>query len=248
MTLLPSFGDRLNVVVLGASGGIGSALVDLLDAQSNVERVFAFSRSGQTRTGHKIVRGAIDYADEDSIVRAAQRVATWGPCHLVIVATGFLHDGQGNGPEKSYRALTGDGLATSFQVNTIGPALAARYFVPLLPRESKAVFAALSARVGSISDNRLGGWYGYRASKAALNMLIKTLAIEVSRNRKDTICVGLHPGTVDTTLSQPFQAGVAEDKLFASEYAAGHLLSVINGLTPDDSGHTFAWDGARIPF
>ncbi len=236
------------MVVVGATGGIGGAFVDLLEASDRVERVFAFSRSGQSRPGHKIVRGIIDYNSEETIVAAAQRVATWGPCQLVVVATGFLHDGQGEGPEKSFRSLTAESLSTSFQVNTIGPALVARQFLPLLSRDSKAVFAALSARVGSISDNRLGGWYGYRASKAALNMTIKSLAIELSRNRPQTICVGLHPGTVDTALSKPFQSGVAADALFEPLAAAERLLTVVDCLTPDHSGQTFAWDGSPIPF
>ena len=116
-----------------------------------------------------------------------------------------------------------------------------------MTREGKAVFAAISARVGSISDNQLGGWYGYRASKAALNMMIRCLAIEVGRNRKETLCIGLHPGTVDTGLSKPFQGGVAEDRLFAPEIAAGHLLRVVDKASAADSGKVFAWDGQEIP-
>ena len=120
--------------------------------------------------------------------------------------------------------------------------------MPLLSRDSKAVFAALSARVGSISDNQLGGWYGYRASKAALNMIIKSLSVEVARNRPHTVCVGLHPGTVDTGLSKPFQSGVSADKLFTPQFAAQRLLSVVNNIEPQHSGQTFAWDGSPIPF
>jgi NAD(P)-dependent dehydrogenase (short-subunit alcohol dehydrogenase family) len=133
-----------------------------------------------------------------------------------------------------------------FAVNAIGPALVAKHFVPLLPNEDRCVFAALSARVGSITDNRLGGWYGYRASKAALNMLIKTLAIELARTRPEAICVALHPGTVDTGLSKPFQKGVASDRLFSTDSTAAQLLEVIERLEPDQSGRCFAWDGAEI--
>ena len=246
--MLTSFGSKLNVVVVGATGGIGAALVDALDQDPSVERIFAFSRSGQSQTSHKIVRGVIDYDKEETILTAAQRVATWGFCHLVVVATGYLHDGDGVGPEKSFRSLTNDGLLDNFQINTIGPALVARHFMPLLVRDSKAVFAALSARVGSISDNQLGGWYGYRSSKAALNMIIKTLAIELGRNRPQTICVGLHPGTVDTALSKPFQSGVEADRLFTPGQSVDKLLAVVDQLAPQHTGHTFAWDGTPIPY
>lgn len=163
----------------------------------------------------------------------------------MIVASGILQGGNA-APEKSWRALSADGLACYFAVNAAGPALVAKHFLPLLPREGRSVFAALSARVGSIGDNRLGGWYGYRASKAALNMLVKTLAIELARTRRQAICVALHPGTVNTGLSAAFQHGVAPEKLFAPQRSAGHLLDVIANLTPADSGGCFAWDGSRI--
>jgi NAD(P)-dependent dehydrogenase (short-subunit alcohol dehydrogenase family) len=129
----------------------------------------------------------------------------------------------------------------------VGPALVAKHFLPLLPRQGRSVFAALSARVGSIGDNRLGGWHSYRASKAALNMLIKNASIELARTRPDAVIVGLHPGTVDTGLSKPFQRGVAHNKLFTPEYCAERLIAVTDGLTRDDTGHVFAWDGARVP-
>jgi NAD(P)-dependent dehydrogenase (short-subunit alcohol dehydrogenase family) len=166
---------------------------------------------------------------------------------LVLVATGVLHEASGLTPEKSWRALDGAQLARYMQVNAIGPALLAKHFLPHFPRRGRAVFAALSARVGSISDNRLGGWYGYRASKAALNMLVRTLALELGRRAPEAVCVGLHPGTVDTGLSRPFQSAVAEGRLFSPEQSAGYLLQVIDKLTPADSGKLFAWDGAEIP-
>jgi len=138
-------------------------------------------------------------------------------------------------------------MERSYRINAIGPALVAKHFLPLLTRERKAMFAALSARVGSIEDNQLGGWHAYRASKAALNMLLKTLSIELARQNPTAICVGLHPGTVDTRLSGPFQRGVPEGKLFSPQKSARHLLNVLDTLSPEQSGQIFAWDGQRIP-
>jgi NAD(P)-dependent dehydrogenase (short-subunit alcohol dehydrogenase family) len=166
---------------------------------------------------------------------------------VILVATGLLQ-GEGISPEKNVRALSHEGFTKSFEINTIGPAMTAKYFVPLLSRDGKSVFAALSARVGSISDNRLGGWYAYRASKAALNMVLKTLSLEIGRRFKNQIIVGLHPGTVDTGLSKPFQGNVPEGKLFTPEFAAGKLLSVIDGLSAEDSGNLFDWAGEQIEF
>ena len=138
-------------------------------------------------------------------------------------------------------------LARIFAVNTIGPALVLKHFAPLLPRTGRSVIALLSARVGSISDNRLGGWYGYRASKAALNQLVRTASIEVARSRRDAVIVGLHPGTVETPLSAPFRGNVSPGKLFTPRVSAAHLLTAIEGLTPADSGKCFAWDGSEVP-
>ncbi|MEC9152536.1 MAG: SDR family NAD(P)-dependent oxidoreductase, partial [Pseudomonadota bacterium] len=149
--------------------------------------------------------------------------------------------------EKSWSALSYDSLERVFRINTIGPALVAKHFLPLLAKDRKTVFAALSARVGSIDDNRLGGWYGYRASKAALNMIIKSLSIELARRRPLAICVGLHPGTVDTALSQPYKRGVTKGSVFTPKRAAGNLLQVLETLKPTDRGGLFAWDGSRVP-
>jgi NAD(P)-dependent dehydrogenase (short-subunit alcohol dehydrogenase family) len=160
---------------------------------------------------------------------------------MIVVATGFL----GTTPEKSLRDLDAAALAYSFAVNATGPALVAQSFLPLLRTDRRTVFAALSARVGSIEDNRLGGWYAYRASKAALNQLIRTLAIEHARKAPLGLCVALHPGTVETRLSAPFRGS---GERFTTERAARQLLGVIDGLTPADTGSLFAWDGARIPF
>lgn len=226
----------MSAVVIGASGGIGAALVEAL-ADEDIA-VQAFSRS-VTGAGH------IDLLDEAAIAAAATTIATGKSPTLVIVATGLLHDG-GATPEKSVRHLDPAWLARQYAINAIGPALVAKHLLPLMPGTGRCVFAALSARVGSISDNKLGGWYGYRASKAALNQLIRTIAIEDKRRNSSGIVVGLHPGTVDTALSKPFQANMRPGQLFDPGRAAAQLLDVIDGLRPPDSGKVFAWDGTEI--
>ncbi|WP_225206008.1 SDR family NAD(P)-dependent oxidoreductase [Novosphingobium huizhouense] len=235
----------LRCAVFGASGGIGQALVAALAARDEVAEVWAGSRKGQDDAGK--VRGfAFDLADEASIAAACAGMAA--PLDLAIVATGRLTLDDGSGPEKSYRALDPARLAESFAVNAIGPAIVAKHVLPLLPRDRRAVFAALSARVGSIADNRLGGWHGYRASKAALNMLVRNFAVELGRTHREAVVVALHPGTVDTGLSAPFQKGVTPEKLFAPAFSAERLLAVLDGLSAADSGKLFAWDGAEVPF
>lgn len=229
--------------VFGASGGIGAALAMAL---SETCEVHAGSRSGAALPSAAVRPFTFDLLDEASI--AAACAAIGGSLDMVIVATGRLTRADGTGPEKSYRALDRAGMAELFAVNTIGPALIAKHTLPLLRRDGRAVFAALSARVGSISDNRLGGWHAYRASKAALNMLVKNLALELARTHPQALAVTLHPGTVDTGLSAPFQRGVAPEKLFTPEVSAQALLHVLDGLIPAQSGGLFAWDGAQIPF
>lgn len=224
-----------SAIIIGASGGIGAAVADALRVSNRFEVVHALSRSG---TG-------LDLEDEASIAAAAARVAEGPAPTLVFVATGVLHSG--HDPERSYRAMTAEHLLRDYRINTVGPALVAKHFLPLLPRDRPAVFAALSARVGSISDNRLGGWHSYRASKAGLNMILRNLAVELARSHPQAVVAGLHPGTVATDLSAPFQKGVKPDKLFTPAWSAERLLAVIDGLTPADSGGVFAWDGARIP-
>jgi NAD(P)-dependent dehydrogenase (short-subunit alcohol dehydrogenase family) len=191
-------------------------------------------------------RPAIDLTDEASIQNAAIGIAERQmPVRLVFLATGLLSDARTT-PEKSLRDLDAATLAHLFAINTIGPALIAKHLLPLLPRDGKSVFAALSARVGSIGDNRLGGWYGYRASKAALNQIIHTAAIELARTRPEAICVALHPGTVATSLSAPFAKhglGIQEP-----EAAAFRLLTVIDRLQQQDSGGLFDHRGDFIPW
>ena len=228
-----------SAVVFGASGGIGSAIADALETDSRFDNIIRFSRSGKSPV-------AVDLTSEDSIANAADWMkAREITPSTVFVATGLLHDGT-NGPEKSLHQLDPDWLMKNYQVNTIGPALVAKYFLPLMERKGISKFGVLSARVGSISDNRLGGWYSYRASKAALNMMIRNLAIEWSRKNDRAMIVALHPGTVDTALSEPFQRNVPAGKLFDSGYAARHLLDVLDRLELTDSGKFFAWDGAEI--
>lgn len=243
--MFESLGQNLRVVIVGASGGIGGALVERCVASDQVARVHALSRQGRSHPSPKVSNLTFDFTDEGSIEAAAQALAEVGPLDVVIVATGLLQ-GQGIAPEKNLRALSHNGFETSFMINTIGPAITARYFLPLMRRDDKAVFAALSARVGSISDNRIGGWYAYRSSKAALNMVIKTLSIEMARRFKELVIIGLHPGTVDTSLSAPFQGNVPEGKLFTPEFSAEKLLGVIDQVGPEDSGNLLDWAGETV--
>lgn len=211
-------------VVFGATGGIGSALVEVLNHQRIFDRVIAFSRRSVP---------AIDLLNEESLQAALAFAAAQGELRLLIDATGFLHD-KHQAPEKSLRHLQADYLARSFALNAIGPALIMKHALPLMPRIGKSVFATLSARVGSIGDNRLGGWYAYRAAKAALNQLVRTASIELARRSPEGICVALHPGTVATSLSAPFAAQGLE--IHTPESAAQHLLNVIDQFGQDANG------------
>lgn len=245
---LSAWGDGLNAAVIGASGGIGGALADALQECPQVAGVLRLCRSAPDPGTADGPAARLDIEDEASIAAAAGFAAQrYGRLHLVIVATGILHGG-GLRPEKSWRDLSGDAMERAFRVNAAGPTLVAKHFLPLLAEDRKSVFAALSARVGSIGDNRLGGWHAYRASKAALNMIVRTLAVELGRRNGAALCVGLHPGTVDTPLSKPFQHNVPEGKLFSPDRAARCLLDVLAGLGPQHSGRVFAWDGSEVPF
>ncbi|WP_309623566.1 SDR family NAD(P)-dependent oxidoreductase [Novosphingobium sp.] len=233
-----------SAVVFGASGAIGGALTTRLLAQGTYSHVHAGSRAGDTAPDGAVpFRFALD--DEASITAALNALAA--PPTLVIVATGLLHDAAaGITPEKSWRALDPAAMAAVYAANAIGPALIAKHALPRLPRDRPATFAVLSAKVGSIGDNRLGGWHAYRASKAALNMLVRNFAIELARSHPLAVVAALHPGTVDSGLSAPFQRGVAAAALFSPDQAAGHLFDVIAALGPADSGGLFAWNGARL--
>lgn len=233
---LGSFPEKGVAVIFGSGGGIGSALLEALRSHGRFAHVVGFSR----RTVP-----SIDLMNERSLEHAASHAAEKGELRLVIDATGFLHDDRQR-PEKSWRQLDADKLARSFALNAIGPALIMKHILPLLPRSGKAVFATLSARVGSIGDNRLGGWYAYRASKAALNQLVRTSAVELARQSPEAICVALHPGTVATSLSAPFTAtGLT---VHEPSEAARYLLTVIDKLTLEANGGFFDWRGAPVPW
>ena len=236
----------MQAVVFGATGGIGAALVARLAARRDIETVHAVSRFGAA-DGGGVTGHACDLLDEDALAAVAASIKAAAAPSLVIVASGILSDGDALQPEKSFRRQSAEAFDRVFRANTVAPALVAKHMLPVMPRAERAVFAALSARVGSISDNRLGGWHAYRASKAALNMLIRNYAIEQARRSEAFICVGLHPGTVDTGLSKPFQSGVPDDTLFSPEVSAGYLLDVIDGLAPEDTGKVFDWAGREIP-
>lgn len=233
-----------SAVIVGASGGIGRALVCALAESQAYAPIFALSRS-ETSFPQIVRTYPIDLGDEATVAAAAAEVGQAGPVGMIIVATGILHQ-DGISPEKTFKVLDPAAMATVFSVNTIGPALVAKHFVPLLARQERSVFAALSARVGSIEDNRLGGWYAYRASKAAPNQILRTLSIEVARSRPEAIVVGLHPGTVASGLSRPFRPDPDADGVFQPNQSAAHLLDVLNSLGSSDTGGVFAWDGSPI--
>lgn len=236
-TRLRSFDLPASAVVIGAGGGIGGALVDALEESGRFARVTGLSRRSSP---------PLDLEDERSVEAAAGIVGEAdAPLRLVIDATGFLHDGRYR-PEKALQEIDPGHLAHAFAINATGPALVMKHFLPLLPRSGKAVFATLSARVGSIGDNRIGGWLSYRASKAALNQIVRTAAVELGRRRKQAVCVALHPGTVDTRLSAPFsKSGLT---VRTARTAAGDILDVIDGLDASASGGFFDQRGAPVPW
>ncbi|VVO67905.1 hypothetical protein PS858_01137 [Pseudomonas fluorescens] len=230
---LASLGDGYRALVIGASGALGTAFCELLHQDPRCV--------GVRELGRTTVPG-LDLEQPETIASAAAELAAEAPYQLIVHAAGLLHRGQVK-PEKSYSAIEPEALQAVFQVNTLGPALVLRHFLPLL--DPRGAMALLSAKVGSIGDNRLGGWYAYRASKAALNMLIKTAAIELTRTRPQSRLLSLHPGTVVSGLSQPFRGASSARP---ADVAAAELLTLIDQLTPADSGHFFAYDGERLPW
>ena len=246
---LNSFGSDLNVAVIGSSGGLGSAFTEQLLDSPSVSKVFTLSRQMLPSAHIKQTAIYLDLEKSESIEAAANTVQQFvGTLNLVIMATGILHDGPDMQPERSLDSITPYTLERAYRINAIGPALVAKYFLPLLVKNQKSAFVALTARVGSISDNRLGGWHAYRASKAALNMLIRTFSVELGRRNPSAVCVGLHPGTVDTQLSRPFQRNVPKGSLKSASESARHLIVVLESLSPKESGGIFAWDGSAIPY
>ena len=249
--------DRANALVVGASQGIGLGFVKALLQQNNVEQVFATYRNSETASelftlpekyGDRLKCMQVDITQESEIEAGIKQIQkSVKELHLAIYCVGVLHEGDLT-PEKSLRQIKAENLIYSFQVNSIGAVLLAKHLMPLFKKSQGSVFASISAKVGSIEDNRLGGWYGYRASKAALNMFIKTTAIEYSRRCPKTIVVALHPGTTDTRLSQPFQKNVPTGKLFPVEHTVDLLSKVISGLEPKDTGEFFSWDASKLPW
>lgn len=230
---LTSLGSGYKALVIGASGTLGQAFCQLLRADDNCASVRELSRSSTP---------ALDLEDPHSIATAAEALADSGPFQLILHTAGLLHR-PGIAPEKSLNAIEADALHAVFQVNALGPALVLRHFLPLLDKQG--AMAMLSAKVGSIGDNRLGGWYAYRASKAALNMLIKTAAIELARSKPKARLLSLHPGTVISPLSQPFRGATAARP---AELAAAQMLQLIDSLGPEHSGSFHAYDGQPLPW
>jgi NAD(P)-dependent dehydrogenase (short-subunit alcohol dehydrogenase family) len=243
--MMQSLPPNYRAIVFGASGAIGGAFARAFSEDPRCARVYAGARTSQAASHEKVRSFTFDLKDETSIEQAATGIASDGPVHLILIATGVLHDVQIQ-PEKTLRALNAETLAHAYAVNAIGPALIAKHTLSLLPPDERTLVGALSARVGSIEDNSLGGWHSYRASKAALNMLMRCFAIELARRSPKAVCASLHPGTVDSTLSKPFQRGVKT--LFTPDDAAASLLKTLDALNPADSGGLFAFNGARIPF
>ncbi|HEY9888563.1 MAG TPA: SDR family NAD(P)-dependent oxidoreductase [Candidatus Obscuribacterales bacterium] len=253
-----TFGTELRqgtALIVGASQGIGLGFVQHLLGDRRLERIFATyrdpHRAGELlslQTHPQLHCLPLDATQETAIAAVAAHIqAQTTALDLVINCVGVLHSDDLQ-PEKSLRQIDADRLLHYFQVNSIPSVLLAKHLQPLLKASDRSVFATLSAKIGSISDNQLGGWYGYRASKAALNMFLKTIAIEYSRKNPHTIVVALHPGTTNTRLSAPFQRNVPPEKLFPVERTVSQLLTVIDGLTEADNGSFFSWDGHPIPW
>jgi NAD(P)-dependent dehydrogenase (short-subunit alcohol dehydrogenase family) len=249
--------DRaMNVLIVGGNRGIGLGFVRKLLDDRRVQSLVATYRQSPSpelaelanQHSDRLHLIRMDVTDEGQIAAGVAEIQQLvARLHLVIYCVGLLHDGDLQ-PEKSLQQIHADRLLRYFQVNSIGAVLLAKHLLPLLKHRDRSVFASISAKVGSIGDNQLGGWYGYRASKAALNMLMRTTAIEYSRKSPNTIVALLHPGTTDTQLSQPFQRNVPPEKLFSVDRTVNQLLTVIENLQPSDSGQFFSWDGSHLPW
>ncbi|MEH1792193.1 MULTISPECIES: SDR family NAD(P)-dependent oxidoreductase [unclassified Nostoc] len=255
-----SFIDEINPVntlIVGANQGIGLGFVKKLLPDEKIAKVYATYRQKNAaeellslvdKHSDKLICLEIDITDELEIVEAVKKIRTQvDKLHLVVNCVGLLHEDTLQ-PEKSLREINSENLLRYFQINSIGAVLLAKHLLPLLRHGERSVFASISAKLGSIGDNKLGGWYGYRASKAALNMLMRTAAIEYKRSCPKALIVTLHPGTTDTRLSRPFQKNVPAEKLFSVERTVTQLLAVIEQLQEGDSGQFFSWDGSRLPW
>lgn len=248
---------KQNILIIGASRGIGFGFVKSLLEQNNNTNIYATYRHKetaellfnlQTRFPSSLKLQQLDITKEEQISNLCKSLKKdISQLHLVINCVGILHEGNIK-PEKSLRHINTENLLSYFQVNSIASVLLAKHLFPFFRHPHSSIFASISAKVGSIGDNYLGGWYGYRASKAALNMFMKTVSIEYNRTCPNTIVVTLHPGTTDSDLSKPFQKNVPPEKLFSVERTVNQLLNVINNLTENDSGQFFSWDGTRLPW
>jgi NAD(P)-dependent dehydrogenase (short-subunit alcohol dehydrogenase family) len=241
-------------LIVGGGQGIGLGFVRKLLANNDLERVYATYRRLESATELLAIADPrlecfqMDLTDESQIAAVIHKIQTKTTAlHYVINCVGVLHEGELQ-PEKSLRQIESDRLLRYFQVNSVGAMLLFKQVQPLLKHQNRSILATISAKVGSIGDNQLGGWYGYRASKAALNMFIRTTAIEYKRTCPQAILVALHPGTTDTRLSLPFQRNVPPEKLFSVDRTVAQLLTVIDGLAAEDSGDFFSWDGSRLPW
>ena len=256
-----SFSQRLEepayALVCGASRGIGLALTQQLLAREDVAAVWAVARQASqsaelqalaAQHGERLHCLDVDVCDEQALSELATQVRAGIPrLHLLLCTVGVLQQGASKA-EKGLAQLNLDGLLATFQVNSFAPILLLKHLLPLLRGKHPCTVAALSARVGSIGDNRLGGWYSYRASKAALNQLLHTASIELSRLNPNSCVLSLHPGTTDTELSKPFQANVPAEQLFTAEYAAECLLAQVERHGPEQTGTFWGWDGEAIPW
>lgn len=248
---------RPKTVVVGASRGIGLAWVRHVLAADADQNLVAVARQAtqneallalQAQYGTRLDVLDMDITDPVSVAKAADRIGS-GSIGCLVNTTGVLHDKAMHiRPEKRFEDLSLETLEKVMRINAFGTALLLKHFLPKIAKDQRAVFAAISARVGSIEDNKIGGWYAYRASKAALNQLLKTASIEAKRRYPELIIASLHPGTTDTDLSKPFQANVAPEKLFTPAFVVQCLTEVLAGLTPEQSGGFFAWDGQPIPY
>jgi NAD(P)-dependent dehydrogenase (short-subunit alcohol dehydrogenase family) len=247
-------GNKMTALVVGAGHGIGLGFVRQFLAKTEIGRVYATYRHSDSATELLAIADSrlhclqMDITDESQIATTIAKIQSeTNALHYTINSVGVLHEGELQ-PEKSLRQIDADRLLRYFQVNSIGAMLLFKYIQPLLKHPDRSIVATISAKVGSIGDNQSGGWYGYRASKAALNMFIKTTSIEYKRTCPQAIVVALHPGTTDTNLSLPFQRNVPPEKLFSVDRTVGQLLTVIDRLAAHDSGEFFSWDGTRLPW
>jgi len=238
-----------HAVIIGSSGGIGEAITKKLSDLQCYKKIYTFNRRNIRTHIENTENFFLDLKEEQSIIEASNLLSSRkDKIDLLIICTGILHEKELIKPEKSWNQINYNSLNNVMLVNTIGPALIAKYFIPHFAKNKKGLFSAISAKIGSIEDNRLGGWYSYRASKAALNMIIKNLSIEASYKMPNLIFSAIHPGTVDTNLSKPFQSSTNQNKIFTPSESADYILNVLTGLSTADSGKLLSWDGSTIPY